>query len=83
MSIRLLARSSADPYQACHREVTEHPHYLDCGNCDYARYGACDYGRIYVRELWAEALTDDGAKERLRALGIDPGKMLDDAFLVE
>ena len=51
MSIRVFAASDPDPYQACHWGVTDHPHYYDCQNCEYAKYDACDIGRINMQAI--------------------------------
>ena len=48
MPIWVYAESDPDPWTACHCSVTSHPHYHDCENCDYAKYGICDIGKSYL-----------------------------------
>lgn len=42
---------SVDPYRACHEDVVSHPRYLDCENCDHAKYGTCEYGPYLLKKL--------------------------------
>lgn len=56
MPIWVFAATNRDPWQACHWGATRHPHYHDCENCDHARYGSCDIGRLYVERKQLEEL---------------------------
>ena len=78
MSIRAFAASDPDPWKACHWNVTSHPHYHDCENCDHARYGSCDIGRLYVERKQIEELKEK-AQELIDSLppypSLDPKRL--------
>ena len=73
MSIRAFAKSNTDPWKACHWSVTSHPHYHDCENCDHARYGSCDIGRLYVERKQLEAFKEK-AQELIDSLTPYPSR---------
>ena len=77
---RSIVVNDPDPYRACHHEITEHPHYRDCDNCDHAKYATCVYGRIRVRELWFDAIHNEASRKILGEMGIDSHEPLAPQF---
>ena len=50
------ALSNPDPYVACHWNVTDHPHYHDCGNCSHAPH--CDFGEVWLLQEYLNRSED-------------------------
>lgn len=73
MPIWVFAATNRDPWQACHWGATRHPRYHDCENCDHARYGNCDIGRLYVERKQLKAFKEN-ARELIGSLPPYPSR---------
>ena len=75
------AHLDPDPYVACHYDITEHPHYHDCGICRHAKAATCLWGKMHVVDLWFDAFNgDEAAKEALIDMGFTPNEPLNPKF---
>ena len=62
--------ANSDPYNACKYSIKEHPHYMDCENCQNKSW--CEkFALIEAEKLTSEGLTMAG--EVLK--GIEPKKI--------